>query len=61
MIIYHQNNISAFAGNHAVYWPFQPIIKTRISSTSAGPSVTIIAQARGLHRFIQGRIFGRVN
>lgn len=35
MIIYHQNNVAAFAGNYTWYWQFQPIIYSRISVTSA--------------------------
>jgi len=61
MIIYHHDNVTAFSGNHTFYWQFQPIIQSRISATSAGPSVVLLAQSRSMMRFIQSRIFGRVN
>lgn len=35
MIIHHQNNLSAFAGNHVVYWVGQPMLQYRIAKTSA--------------------------
>lgn len=60
MIIYHQNNIAAFAGNHVIYWLFQPL-SFRISKTSAGAANNEIEQARSLMRFVHSRIFGRVN
>lgn len=39
MIIYHQNNIAAFAGNHIFYFQFQHLLHSRISITAgAAPS-----------------------
>lgn len=61
MIIHHHDNVAAFSGNHTFYLQFQPIIQSRISATSAGPSVVLLAQSRGLMRLIQSRVFGRVN
>lgn len=62
MIIYHQNNVAAFAGNHVYYWVGQPIIQAyRISATSAAPTEVLISQARSLSRFVFSRMFGRVN
>ncbi len=29
MIIHHQNNVAAFAGNHIWYWPLQPVVQLR--------------------------------
>ena len=42
MIIYHQENISAFAGNHIYYWIGQPLFAQQISVTSAAPTFKII-------------------
>ena len=61
MIIYHQRNVATFKGGHTFYWPLQPIIQQRISATSAAAANTMIQQARGLHRFVFPRVFGRVN
>ena len=45
MIIYHQNNVAAFAGNHVVYWVGQPLLGYRISDTSsAGISLVVLDQ-----------------
>lgn len=44
MIIYHQENVAAFAGNHTWYFQFQPILQSRISATSAVPAGAIINQ-----------------
>ena len=41
MIIYHHKNMSAFKGNHTVYWLFQPVIQSlRFSVTSEAAPVT---------------------
>ena len=51
MIIYHQRNIAAFAGNHIVYWIGQPlrIRQHRISVTSAAvPPSGPVAGSLGL-------------
>ena len=61
MIVFQQTNIAAFAGNHRIYWGLQPVTQFRISATSAGPTVTLIAQARAVSRFVESRVFGRVN
>lgn len=62
MIVYHQDNIAAFAGNHTFYWIGQPIIQSgRITLTSAAAANEEIEQARSIHRFMYSRIFGRVN
>ena len=62
MIVYHQNNVAAFAGNH-VYYMLRPhgYASYLVSVTSAAPSVTIIAQARTVARFVQSRVYSRVN
>lgn len=60
MIIYHQDNVSAFAGNHTYYWPTQPLFFQRVSATSAVVD-QLIAQARATFRFVFSRVFGRVN
>jgi hypothetical protein len=61
VIIYHQNNIAAFAGAHIWYSPVQSVLVQRITETSAAAAVTIVAQARSAHRFIMARVHGRVN
>ena len=30
MIIYHQNNVAGFAGNHVMYWPTQPLVQQHV-------------------------------
>jgi hypothetical protein len=61
MIIYHQSNIAAFAGNHVFYWIGQPFLHPRITITSAAAAVTLIAQSRTVSRFVSARVYGRVN
>lgn len=42
MIIYHQNNRAAFAGNHRWMWPGQPHFHSRVGSPgSATPSINL--------------------
>lgn len=41
MIIYHQKNVGAFAGNEIWYWQTQPLLNQQISVTSAVVSVTV--------------------
>lgn len=38
MIIYHQSNVAAFAGNYTFYWMGQPLLQSRISVTTAAPA-----------------------
>jgi hypothetical protein len=38
MIIYHQRNVAAFAGNHINWWLPQQLIISRVSITSAAPT-----------------------
>lgn len=47
MIIYHQSNVAAFAGNHTTYWPLNPIGLSRISVTSAAPTGRIMSSMVG--------------
>ena len=61
MIIHHQSNVAAFAGNHVYYWIGQPLFQSRISATTAPPANTEIEQARASFRFVFPRVFGRVN
>jgi hypothetical protein len=61
MIIHHQNNVAAFAGNHVVYWVGQPLFQWRISITSGAAGVDLIAQARSISRLVFSRTWGRVN
>jgi hypothetical protein len=61
MIVFHQNNVAAFAGNHVVIWLGQPILRQRVSVTSAAAANNLIEQARSVARFTHTRIFGRVN
>lgn len=61
MIIHHQNNITAFAGNHTIYWLHQPLLYQRISKTTAAGADVLIAQSRATFRFLFTRIHGRVN
>ena len=39
MIIYHQDNVAAFAGAHTWYWLLNPLLFQRISVTSAAVGV----------------------
>ncbi len=61
MIIHHQDNVAAFAGNHTIYWITQPLLFQRVSATTAAPVDQLIAQARSAFRFVFSRVFGRVN
>lgn len=61
MIIYHQRNLAAFAGNHVYYWLPNQIVEARHSITSAAAAVSLIAQSRASGRFVFSRVFGRVN
>lgn len=61
MVVYHQRNVAAFAGNLVWYWAGQPFLHQQVSITSAAASVTIVAQARSVSRFVGARVFGRVN
>ena len=61
MIIYHQNNLAAFAGNIKGMWQFQPFMTHRISVTSAAALNNTIEQSRANMRFVASRLFGRVN
>jgi hypothetical protein len=61
MIVKHQTNIAAFAGNHVQYWAFQ-LPAQQISSTTGGvPGPSLISQIKGMGRFVSARIFGRIN
>ena len=51
MIIYHQNNIAAFAGNHIWYWPLNPLIQRHIRiaiSPTAGVARLLLINPPGL-------------
>lgn len=61
MIIHHQNNVAAFAGNHVWYWVGQPLFQWRISVTTAVGGAVLISQFCSLFRAVPTRIFGRVN
>lgn len=61
MIIHHQTNVAAFAGNHVVYWIGQPLFQYRVSITTAAAANNEIEQARSVSRFVFPRVFGRVN
>ncbi len=61
MIIHHQNNIAAFAGNHVIYWVGQPLFQFRISITSAAAAEVLISQFRQKFRGVPARLWGRVN
>ena len=61
MIIHHQKNIAAFAGNHIYFDMLKSIVVQQISVTSASVANQAIEQARSKFRFIFSRIFGRVN
>ena len=61
MIVYHKSHVAAFAGNHTVYWPVQPILRQVITVTSAAAANNLIEQARSIARFTHSRVFGRVN
>ncbi len=63
MIIYHQNNVAAFAGNHVWYWPLQPLgqLFHRVGVTPAAGGAVLISQARTVSRFVSARVYGRVN
>lgn len=43
MIVYHQDNVAAFAGAHTHYWQFQPILQSRISATTAAAAGRIMS------------------
>ncbi len=60
MIIQHQNNVAAFAGNHVVYWVGQPLFQWRISAAVAVTDV-LISQFRQKFRGVSSRVWGRVN
>ena len=46
MIIYHQNNVAAFAGNMTYLWVGQPLFTQLISVTSAGPTFNVVWAAQ---------------
>ncbi len=47
MIVYHQDNVAAFAGAHTHYFQFQPILQSRISATSAAAAGRIMSSIVG--------------
>jgi hypothetical protein len=62
VIIYHQRNVAAFAGNHTYWFLPKQVQVTRVTAAGgAGPANNEIEQARGLFRFVHTRVFGRVN
>jgi len=61
MIIYHQDNVAAFAGAHTYYWLPRQLILGRVSVTSAAVAAVLISQARASARFVFARVSGRVN
>jgi hypothetical protein len=46
VIIYHQKNVTAFAGNHNYLWLPQQVIVTRIASGFVYPDNVKLAQIR---------------
>lgn len=61
MIIHHQKNFAAFAGNHIYLDMLKSIVVQQISVTSAAAANEEIEQARSIRRFVFSRVFGRVN
>jgi len=52
VIIYHQNNLAAFAGNIIWYWPLQPLgqVFMRVAvSPAAGAANQLILSTRGYY------------
>ena len=47
MIIYHQNNVAAFAGNHVVYWVGQPLLRYQINNTSS-TKISLVVLDQGM-------------
>ena len=60
MIIYWKNHIAGKTGAHQILSKSFKLPQS-ISVTSAAATVTIIAQVRGVSRFVQTRVFGRIN
>lgn len=50
MIILHQTNVGAFAGNHVFYWPTQPLMAGQISITSAPPTIDVFESTKATLR-----------
>jgi len=44
VIVYHQNNVAAFAGNHVFYFLPNQIIAARMSITSAAPTTQMFGR-----------------
>lgn len=61
MIIRHQNNVAAFAGNYISLPSLQGIAAQQISITTAAAANDEIEQARSIMRFVFSRLFSRVN
>ena len=61
MITFWQNHINGYVGGHHYLNDNVKNVVQHISKTTGGPAVTIIAQASGMMRFVNSRIFGRVN
>lgn len=47
MIIYHQENVAAFAGQQVWYWQFQAVLQSRISATTAAAAGRIMSSLVG--------------
>ena len=47
MIIWHQSNVAAFAGNHTYWFLPQQIITARVSKTTAAPTGRIMSGLAG--------------
>jgi len=61
VIVYHQRNVAAFAGNTVWYWPTQPLLGWQISKTTAAAASVLVSQSRSGFRFVFSRVYGRVN
>jgi hypothetical protein len=62
MIIYHQDNVAAFAGAHTSYVVAQQFwFQSRVSITAGAAANETIEQARSISRFTFSRVFGRIN
>ena len=57
MIIYHQNNIAAFAGNHVFYSPLQSFLLQRVSITSAAAAGGLFLKQPDLTGLVVGGAF----
>jgi hypothetical protein len=59
MILYHQNNVAKYVGNHIWYWPLQPLVQLhmRIGVTpgaAAGILLQLPTDMRGGYNRLSG-------